>query len=123
MLQRKSPFRELKYPWHQIYFVHDFALPNGDRGLSVRQLSRAFECDDGRVKAALDNRFKTQKSAVGILPSTMIRRSKFSNGFKHKPKNMRQSHAQNFNTTAKSNIPCSFLEDGLILSFCATERI
>jgi hypothetical protein len=54
MLQRESAFGELKYRSHQIYFVHDFALRNGDQGLLVRQLSRAFGCDGGRVKAALD---------------------------------------------------------------------
>jgi hypothetical protein len=37
--------------------------------------------------------------------------------------NMHQSHGQTFDTIVKSNIPDLFLEDGLILSFCATERI
>jgi hypothetical protein len=55
MLQRESAFGELKYRSHQTYFVYDFALRNDDEGLSVHQLPRAFRCDDGRLKAILDN--------------------------------------------------------------------
>jgi hypothetical protein len=36
---------------------------------------------------------------------------------------MNLSHGQTFETTAKPSIPVPFLEDGLILSFYATERI
>jgi hypothetical protein len=36
---------------------------------------------------------------------------------------MRQSHGQTFDITAESNILGPFLEDGFILSFCATEQI
>jgi hypothetical protein len=53
----------------------------------------------------------------------MIRKSKFSIEFKNKPRNMNLSHGQTFGTTAKPSIPVPLLEDGLILSFCATERI
>jgi hypothetical protein len=55
MLQREPIFRELQYRSHQIYFVHDFALRNGNPELSPRQLSRAFGCSLTRVKSALDN--------------------------------------------------------------------
>jgi hypothetical protein len=55
MLQRERALAKLKYQWHQIHFVYDFALRNGDQRLSVRQLSRVLGCDGGRAKAALDN--------------------------------------------------------------------
>jgi hypothetical protein len=55
MLQRESIFGELQYRSHQIYFVHDFALRNGNPELSPHQLSTAFGCSLTRVKAALDN--------------------------------------------------------------------
>jgi hypothetical protein len=55
MLQREPIFGELQYRSHQICFVHDFALRNGDPELSPRQLSRAFGCSVTRLKAALDN--------------------------------------------------------------------
>jgi hypothetical protein len=54
-LQREPIFGELQYRSHQIYFVHDFALRNGNPELSPRQLSRAFGCSLTRVKAALNN--------------------------------------------------------------------
>jgi hypothetical protein len=54
MLQREPALGKLKYQWHQIHFVYDFALRNGDQRLSVHQLSRVFGCDGGRAKAALD---------------------------------------------------------------------
>jgi hypothetical protein len=56
------------------------------------------------------------------LPSTTIRKSKSSNGFKAKPRNMNISHGQTFGTTVKPSILVPFIEDGLILSFYATER-
>jgi hypothetical protein len=55
ILQREPAFGELRYRSHQIYFVHDFAQRNDDRILSVRQLSKAFGCDAGRVNAVLGN--------------------------------------------------------------------
>jgi hypothetical protein len=55
ILQREPAFGELKYRSHQIYFVHDFAQRNSNRVLSVRQLSRAFGYDAGRVKTVLAN--------------------------------------------------------------------
>jgi hypothetical protein len=55
ILQREPAFGKLRYRSHQIYFVHDFAQRNDDRILSVRQLSRAFGCDVGKVNAALTN--------------------------------------------------------------------
>jgi hypothetical protein len=61
ILQREPAFCELRYRSHQIYFVHDFAQRNGDRVLSVCQLSRAFGCDAGRVKTALANRLNELK--------------------------------------------------------------
>jgi hypothetical protein len=60
-LQRGLAFRELKYQAHRIYFVHEFALRNGDEKLSVRQLLKGFGCDGGRVKAALDNELNDPK--------------------------------------------------------------
>jgi hypothetical protein len=42
ILQREPAFGELRYLSHQIYFANDFAQRNGDRVLSVRQLSKAF---------------------------------------------------------------------------------
>jgi hypothetical protein len=40
---------------HQIYFDNEFAQRNDGHALSLRQLSRAFECDAARVKAILKN--------------------------------------------------------------------
>jgi hypothetical protein len=61
ILQREPAFGELRYRSHQIYFVYDFTQRNGDRVLSVRQFSRAFGCDAGRVKAALANGLNESK--------------------------------------------------------------
>jgi hypothetical protein len=55
MLQREPGFEELSYRSHQIYFVNEFARRNDGHALSMRQLSRTFECDAVRVKAALKN--------------------------------------------------------------------
>jgi hypothetical protein len=61
MLQREPIFGELQYRSHQIYFIHDFALRNGDPELSPLQLSRAFGCSLPRIKAALDNGLNDSK--------------------------------------------------------------
>jgi hypothetical protein len=55
MLEREPGFEQLQYRSHKIYFVHDFALRSLGQGLSLCQLSRTFECDGARVKAALKN--------------------------------------------------------------------
>jgi hypothetical protein len=55
MLQREPGFEELSYRSHQICFVNEFARRNDGYALSMCQLSRTFECDAVRVKAALKN--------------------------------------------------------------------
>jgi hypothetical protein len=61
MLQREPGFDQLRFRSHQIYFVKDFAQRNSGQDLSMRQLSRAFECDAGRVKTALENSLNDSK--------------------------------------------------------------
>jgi hypothetical protein len=41
--------------------VHNFAQREGNQILSIMQLSRTFECQPTRVKAALDNRLEAPK--------------------------------------------------------------
>jgi hypothetical protein len=55
VLQREPGVESLSYRSHQIYFVKEFAQRHEGRALSLRQLSRTFECDGARVKAALKN--------------------------------------------------------------------
>jgi hypothetical protein len=52
ILQRERGFEELSHILHRIYFVNEFAQRNDGHALSLRQLSREFECDAARVKAA-----------------------------------------------------------------------
>jgi hypothetical protein len=123
ILQREPAFGELKYRLHQIYFVHDFALRNDDQGLPVHQLSRAFGHDGGRVKAALDNGLNDRKVRDRHFTWDDDSEIEILEWVQTQAENMCQSHGQTFDIPAKSNVPGLFLEDGLILSFCATERI
>jgi hypothetical protein len=55
MLQREPDFDQLRFRSYQIFFVKDLAQRNDRKHFSIHQLSRAFGCDAGRVKAALEN--------------------------------------------------------------------
>jgi hypothetical protein len=55
ILPREPGFEELSYRSHQIYFVNKFVQRNDRHALSLRQLSREFECDAARVNVALRN--------------------------------------------------------------------
>jgi hypothetical protein len=55
IFQHEPRFEELTYRSHQIYFVNEFTQRNDGHFLSLRQLSRVFECDAARVNAALKN--------------------------------------------------------------------
>jgi hypothetical protein len=122
IIQREPVFGDLQSRFHQIYFVHDFALRNGCPELSARQLLGAFGSDIPHVKAVLDNGLTEPKFAVDISPLIMTPRCKFENGFRGKRKNVSQSRAQTLNTIVRSNIPVLFLEEGSILPFCDPER-
>jgi hypothetical protein len=61
MLQREPDFDQLRFRSHQIYFVKDFAQRNDGQDLSIHQLSRAFGCDAGQIKAALENSLNDRK--------------------------------------------------------------
>jgi hypothetical protein len=64
MLQREPGLEELREQLYQIYVVYDFALRRLGQELSLRQLSRAFECDAGRVKAALKNSLSDPETRI-----------------------------------------------------------
>jgi hypothetical protein len=119
MLQREPGLEELRYRSHQIYFVHDFALRRLEQGLSLRQLSRAFDCDAGRVKAALKTAYLIQKPAIVILPLMIRQNSKLFIGSESKPKNLTQSQGQACCTIIKRNFPLLFREGGSIFYVAA----
>jgi hypothetical protein len=60
-LERQPDFAELQFRAHQICFVQDFAQREANHTLSIHQLSKAFECQPGRVKAALENGLEPPK--------------------------------------------------------------
>jgi hypothetical protein len=65
----------------------------------------------------------TQQFAAAIWLLIVIQKTKFWNELKRKLKNANQSHRQNFNTTAKSNIPIRSTEDRSTPSFYVIEII
>jgi hypothetical protein len=96
VLEREPGFKELCYRSHQIYFVHDFALRSLGQELSLRQLSRAFECDAGRVKAALKNGFSD--------PETRGRHSALDDASEREIVDWIQKQAEKFNPVTRTDL-------------------
>jgi hypothetical protein len=54
-LSRDRVFAELRFRFHQICFVFDFAQRESHQELSIWQLAQLFDCKPDRIKAALGN--------------------------------------------------------------------
>jgi hypothetical protein len=120
-LERQPDFAEVQFRAHQICFVQDFPQRKANHTLSVHQLSKAFECQPGRVKAALANGLKPPKMrGHQNLPSMTIRKQKFWTGSKGKQKSLVLLREPIFATIVKQNIPLQSAEDGWIPLFCVT---
>jgi hypothetical protein len=61
-LQREPNFGQLRYWFHQRWFLANFARETAGQELSVSQLTRAFDYHPACVKIALANRFEELKS-------------------------------------------------------------